>query len=157
MKKIAYTELDGSVSIVIPVAKTEIERILGSLTDEEYVNHVKEKSIPAHAQNVVDIDDLNIPSTREFRAAWKLVGNKIDFDLVKAKEIQLGRVRFARESKLSALDVLFMQAVEKGDTQKQAEIAAQKQFLRDITEPLKALDAKSIDDIKNAFPQELKS
>ena len=68
----------------------------------------------------------------------------------KAKEIWLNRYRAARAPLLSALDVAFMRAVELGDTAKQAEIAAQKQALRDVTlTPL----PEDLDGIKNTWPE----
>ena len=51
----------------------------------------------------------------------------------KAKAIWKDKWREARNPKLSALDVEFMRAVEAGDSAKQAEIAAKKQALRDVT------------------------
>lgn len=149
-----YTRPDGGVSIVYPVTKEQIEKQLGALTDEQYEAHVRERSIPIDAVNVTEVDDADIPSDREFRDAWKQLDAKIDFDLEKAKAIQLNRVRAAREPKLVELDKQFMFAIERGEDTK--EIVAQKQKLRDITEPLKALAPSSIDDIKNGFPGELK-
>lgn len=154
MKKLMYTRPDGGVSIVYPVTKEQIEKQLGALTDEQYEAHVRERSIPIDAVNVTEVDDADIPSDREFRDAWKQLDAKIDFDLEKAKAIQLNRVRAAREPKLVELDKQFMFAIERGEDTK--EIVAQKQKLRDITEPLKALAPSSIDDIKNGFPGELK-
>jgi hypothetical protein len=43
-------------------------------------------------------------------------------------------IRAERAPKLEALDVEFMRAVEAGDAEKQAEIAAKKQALRDATD-----------------------
>jgi hypothetical protein len=55
----------------------------------------------------------------------------ITVDMAKAREIQRGRIRAARQPLLAALDVEFMRAVEAGDAARQAEVAAQKQALRD--------------------------
>lgn len=150
-----YTRPDGGVSIVTPVDKAQIEINLNrQLTDEEYEAHVRERSIPVDATNVTTIEDADIPSNREFRDAWKQSDNKIDFDLEKARNIQLERMRVAREPKLAQLDKEFMLAIEKGQDTKT--IADAKQKLRDITEPLKTSELKSIDDVISAFPQELK-
>ena len=156
MKKIAYTRADGGVSIVYPVAKEQIEKVLGPLTEEQYEAHVRERSIPSDALNVHDFNDESFLADREFRDAWVSDGKTISHDLEKARDIQLKRIRLAREPKLEALDKEFMLAVEKGDDSKRNEAAAAKQALRDITEPLKALVPTSIEDIKAAFPAELK-
>jgi hypothetical protein len=52
----------------------------------------------------------------------------------KAKAIWKDKWREARKPILASLDIEFMKAVESADTAKQAEIAAQKQALRDVTQ-----------------------
>lgn len=159
MDKIAYLRPDGGVSIVHPHTKKAIESDLGiesgSMSQKAYEAHVRERSIPKEATNVVDIATVDLPPMDEFRDAWALSSNKIVYDLAKAKDIQLSQIRNARALKLSALDVSFMQAIEKGDVEAQKTIVASKEVLRNITEPLKALKASTIDDIKNAYPSEL--
>ncbi len=51
----------------------------------------------------------------------------------KAKAIWKDKWREARQPMLASLDIEFMKAVEAGDSEKQAEIASQKQALRDVT------------------------
>jgi hypothetical protein len=155
MKKIVYTRPDGGLSIVVPAAKEKLEQQLGVLSEAQYEKHVYDRSVPPDAINPREIEDSEIPSDREFRNAWKDDSNSIGFDLDKAKDIQLERIRKAREPKLVELDKEFMLALEKGSDV--SEIASKKQSLRDITEPLKALVPDNIDDIKNAFPGELKN
>lgn len=153
MEKLIYTRPDGGVSIVVPAPKEAIEKVLGPLTDAEYEAHVRERSIPADAINVTSILEVDIPTDREFRDAWAQAGSTITHNLTKAKNIQLERIRKSREPKLAELDKQFMLALETGaDT---TQIIANKQALRDITEPLKALAPVTIDDIKNAWPPSL--
>jgi hypothetical protein len=52
----------------------------------------------------------------------------------KAKAIWKDKWREARKPILASLDIEFMKAVESADTAKQAEIASQKQALRDVTQ-----------------------
>lgn len=156
MKKIAYTRLDGGVSIVIPAPKEALEKVLGPLTDEQYEAHVRKRSIPTDAINVHDVEDESFLTDREFRDAWISNGSAILHNLEKAKDIQLKRIRLARESKLEVLDKEFMLAIERGDDVAKLKVTADKQTLRDITEPLKALVPISIEDIRAAFPAELK-
>ena len=142
MKKILYTRPDGGVSIVVPTPKKDLERVLGSLTDIEYEDHVRQRSIPIDAINVRDIDDSDLPSDREFRNAWVDVTpeSTIDLDCTKAKDIQLGKLRRERDAELEKLDKEFMIALERADNDKIAAIKLKKQNLRDATNPLKALD-----------------
>jgi hypothetical protein len=155
MKKFIYTNADGSLSLVVASKKESIENILGPLTDAEYEAHIVEKSVPSDRSNVQFINDDDIPQDKEFRNAWIQNGNKIDFDLEKARIIQLQRIREAREPKLRELDIDYMRLNEsKQDT---SEVVLKKQLLRDITEPLKNMQLNSIEDVKSAFPEELKS
>ena len=58
----------------------------------------------------------------------------IKINMNKARDIWKDKWRAAREPLLKDLDVEFMRATEAGDNTKQAEIAAKKQELRDVTE-----------------------
>lgn len=155
MKRHVYTNGDGSVAIVTPAPKVELEKILGPMSDAQYEAHVLSRSIPPDAINVTPIEDVDIPSDREFRDAWKQNNNKVDFDLPKAQNIQLERIRKAREPKFAELDAEFIVALEKNkDT---TTIKARKQELRDATEAIKNITPTSIEDIKSAFPPFLRS
>lgn len=153
MKKIMFTRPDGGLSILEAASKMQIENVLGKLTDEQYKAHVW-GLVPSNAINPIEIDDNVIPASREFRDAWKHANGTIEHDLDKAKDIQLTRIRLVRESKFAELDKQYMLSLERNESADK--IIAAKQKLRDITGPLKALSPKSIDEIKNSFPEELK-
>lgn len=149
MKKIAYQRPDGGVSVVIPVSKDAIELTLKSdLTDEEYEAHVRERSIPADAINVVDIDDSALPSSREFRNAWSLSGANISEDLQKSIDIKLAAVRLERDAALSATDNDYMKALDLGDQTTLAALKVARQNLRDATNSLKDGSVKSVDELR---------
>ena len=57
----------------------------------------------------------------------------ITVNMDKAREIKKDQIREARKPMLEVLDVAYMRAVEAGDTTQQAQIAAEKQTLRDAT------------------------
>jgi hypothetical protein len=80
--------------------------------------------------------------------------NMITVDVNAAKEIWKDKFRQARKSILEKLDVEFMRALEDGDIQKQQEIAAKKQQLRDITNISLPND---LEGIKNTWPNVLNS
>lgn len=151
--RFAYTNTSGNTCVVHAAPKKDLERVFGELSDAQYKEFVINKSIPSESLYSELSDDFKLPS-REFRDAWKLSANTIEHDLEKARNIQLNRIRAAREPKLKALDLEFMLALEKGLST--AEIVTQKHALRDLTEPLKAMVLNSIDDVKAAWPQELK-
>jgi len=105
----------------------------------------------------------DVPSGKQYKIVETLeIDNNYfdayDFDaevgavvnISKAKEVHLNKFRAARNPKLQKLDIDFMKAVEAGDTAKQAEIAAQKQSLRDVTStPL----PDTLEGIKNTWPE----
>jgi hypothetical protein len=57
----------------------------------------------------------------------------ITINMSKAREIHRDRLRRMRVPKLAALDVASIRAMETNDTARLAEIAKQKQTLRDVT------------------------
>lgn len=57
----------------------------------------------------------------------------IGIDINKAKDIHKDKIREVRNPLLQAKDVEYMRAQEAGDTQKVAEVVAEKQALRDAT------------------------
>lgn len=80
----------------------------------------------------------------------------ISVDMTKAKEMVKEGLRSAREPLLQDLDIQFMRAVESGNTALQAEIAAKKQELRDITDISAITKAKTTNDLRKAWPDFLK-
>lgn len=90
-------------------------------------------AIPAGASYIA-MNAADLPEDRYFREAWKLVDGALTIDIEGAKEIQRNHWRRLRRPKLEALDLAFMQALEANDSVAQAEIAAQKTALRDVTE-----------------------
>ena len=71
----------------------------------------------------------------------------------KAKAIWKDKWREARKPLLASLDIEFMKAVESADTDKQAEIASQKQALRDVTQT--EIVGNTPEEIKAVWPSVL--
>ncbi len=76
----------------------------------------------------------SIPTNRIYRDAWTFNNTKtaVIVDIPKARDIHRAVLRIQRAPRLTALDVGYMRALERGDTIAAQEIAAQKQTLRDI-------------------------
>lgn len=72
----------------------------------------------------------------------------IRVNMDKAREIKRNHLRAERAGRLDALDVAFMRAVEAGDATAQADIAAQKQVLRDVTADPRIEAATTTDELK---------
>ncbi len=79
--------------------------------------------------------------------------NMITIDINAAKEIWKDKFRAARKPILEKLDVEYMRALEAGNIQKQQELAAIKQALRDVTN-ISLPD--TLEGIKNTWPEILK-
>lgn len=104
--------------------------------------------------------ESNIPSSREFRDAWTDDNpeDTIGINLSRAKNVQLYRLRKRREPALSEQDIEYMRGIEvedsTGDPSVKNAAAAEKQRLRDITNPLKELDPQNIAQIEALWPAE---
>ena len=103
--------------------------------------------------DVRDASSLTVPTDRTFRGAWTFNGNVVEIDMTAALAIHKDNLRAERAPRLADLDVAYMKALEAGTGA--ADIAAQKQALRDITsdarlaaattpEALKALDLATL-------------
>jgi|CXWL01.1.fsa_nt_gi hypothetical protein len=95
------------------------------------------------------VDEAVIPADREFRGAWTETDGKVVHDMAKAREIHKQRLRLDREPLMLHLDAEYMKADEIGDGVKKAEIAQEKQWLRDITSLAdQALDLEQLRAVK---------
>ena len=79
----------------------------------------------------------------------------INVNMTKAVEIKKDMIRAERAPLLADLDVQFMRAVEAGDTDAQATIAAKKQALRDATDDPAITAATTPDELKAVVPTAL--
>ena len=91
------------------------------------------------------------PSNRYFRDAWTLSGTVISEDLATAKTIFKDKIREVRKPLLEAQDVLFMKAMEDGDSTEQSTIATKKKELRDAPAASAITNAKTIAELKAAW------
>lgn len=146
MKKLMYKDLEGNLCIVNPVAKEVIESQVGPMSDEEYKALVISSSIP-EGITFKELEEADIPTTREYRDAWDDVteDTTINLDMAKVKTIELKKLRTARDEELKKLDVTYLQALEGGDPAVIDAVKAKKQALRDVTDPLKQLNATGHD------------
>jgi hypothetical protein len=111
---IIFTNESGGVSVCTPTGELDIRA-------------VKAKDTPSHS---IIVDDSALPDN-DFFDAWELSNSTVSVNLAKAKEITKSRLRTERAPLLAAQDVAFQRALETGADI--AEIAAEKQRLRDIT------------------------
>lgn len=77
--------------------------------------------------------DIEVPSDRQFRDAWKLQQGKIVVDSAKARAIHLSRIRKVRDEMLNKLDKEQLR-------QDSPELQERKQVLRDLPNNVKGLE-----------------
>jgi hypothetical protein len=140
MRKIIYSNADGSLAVVHPIRNTVGE----TLTTDAEIEQRAWDALPKDAINPQFVDESVIPTDRTFRNAWEDNGG-IKVNMPKAKDLTNDRLRAERKPLLEAQDVAFQRALESGAST--AEIVKEKQRLRDIT--------KQVDGITS--PDELKA
>ena len=96
--------------------------------------------------DVRDASSLTVPADRTFRGAWSFNGDAVDVDMTAARDIHKEYLRAERRPRIDALDVDFMQALEAGTST--AQIATDKQTLRDITDDARIASAADPDALK---------
>jgi hypothetical protein len=78
----------------------------------------------------------------------------IKINLEKALEIHKEQIRKKRNELFPVLDVQFMKALEKGNTELSTEIGLKKQELRDVTN-IETGSISTLDDLKSTWNTEL--
>lgn len=143
--RIIYTDPNtGGCSVVIPAKKESIEKSKGKMTDEEYLNHVINRSVPKGTEHRVT-HVSNVPEDRTFRGAWtdEFNTDTVDVDIVKARDIKHHQLRHIRDSKLQELDI---------ETFKGNDVEAEKQALRDLPDTLDLESITDIDELRDHMP-----
>ena len=101
--------------------------------------------------NQIDASTATVPSDRHFRGAWSLSGSVISEDMDAAKEIFKDKIREVRGPLLEAEDVVYMKALEAGDTDAQAASVTKKNALRDAPAASAITNASDIAALKAAW------
>jgi len=101
--------------------------------------------------NQVDASTVTVPSDRHFRGAWSLSGSVISEDMDAAKEIFKDKIREVRGPLLEAEDVVYMKALEAGDSDAQAASVTKKNALRNAPAASAISSASDIAALKAAW------
>ena len=99
----------------------------------------------------VDASTVTKPSDRHFREAWTLSGDVISEDMTEAKKIFQDKIREVRLPLLEAEDVVYMKALEAGDSSAQSASVAKKKALRDAPAASAISSADTIAKLKAAW------
>lgn len=97
--RIIYTRPDGGVSVVVPSPNFK-----GTMDELQAKLESRGDLVAADTPEVVD--EVEVPSDRTFRDAWKRgeQGKKLGVDMVKAKDVSHNRRRAKREEVFKPLD-----------------------------------------------------
>jgi len=132
MPFIIYPQPNGQVAVIIPTG--------------DYRDAIKDVPEGVEYAVVDDLGDLD----NDYFDAFEYQHMGISCNIDKAKAIHLDKFREARKPLLESLDVQYMRALEVNDSVKAAEIASQKQALRDVTKtPL----PDTLPEIKATWPE----
>ena len=101
--------------------------------------------------NQIDAATATVPSDRHFRGAWSLSGSVISEDMDSAKAIFKDKIREVRAPLLEAEDVVYMKALEAGDTDAQAASVTKKNNLRNAPAASAITNAANIAALKAAW------
>ena len=101
--------------------------------------------------NRISASDATKPSDRHFREAWVISGKTITEDLATAKNIFKDKIREVRKPLLEEEDVVYMKALEAGDSSAQSASVAKKKALRDAPAAKAITDADTIAKLKDAW------
>ena len=99
----------------------------------------------------IDASTATVPSDRHFRNAWSLSGTVISEDMTTAKTMFKDKIREVRKPLLEAQDVLYMKAIEDGDSSAQSTVATKKKELRDAPAASAITNADTIAKLKAAW------
>ncbi len=135
----AITMADGSVAVMQTFDEVSIEECLAKWHPVELAKVVSHRPVKVS----------DIPTDRTFRGAWVLSGEAIVHDMEKARDIKRDMLRRERGPELEALDMAALRILsESMDRSALAEIAEQKQKLRDAPASAKLDLAETPEDLK---------
>lgn len=169
--KFAITMMDGSLQVMSFVTVGRGNRLPwgASWIDSEnglWRRHPTDENVryeilktfedhPEQPQKWRMVDAALIPEDRTFRGAWEDDGEKIIHNMEKAREIHRERIHYARQGKIKELDVAYQRADEDGNPDGKRAVVAKKQILRNLPDATEIRNAKTPEDLKAFWPEDL--
>jgi len=124
-------------------------------TEDEFVQRIREKDVPADAPNVTIVELEDLPG-RKFRNAWKQdAEGKPTVDMPKARNLHMDRIRVIRNEELQKEDINFQRAIEADDASAKTSVATKKQTLRDLPATFDLSGADTDEELDALWPSEL--
>lgn len=134
-------------------------------TDTEFCQRLIDggHDVPAEAREVAIVDAADIPADRTFRNAWRGARDAaepvalgcVHVCMAAARNLHRDAIRAVRATKMAALDVAYMRALERGLSGEMTRITARKQALRDAPADPAIEAAKTPEELKAVWPAAL--
>lgn len=140
------------------------DRALAPVSEGGYgmtIEQIAAKDVPAGCDYRITTRD-KVPADRTFRNCWTddFDTETVDVCMKKAKSQRMNEIREIRNKKLQGLDAEEIKAQSKAllnnDSADLAEVAAQKQTLRDLPQNIDLESISTPDELKAFIPDELK-
>lgn len=152
--RIVHMTADGRCAVSEP---SETFRRPGESDPSLFARVIESLRRPGHPDGIPDgvepviLHKDDVPGDVYYRAARKLEGGKIVWNMEKARAMHADRIRAARAPMLAALDVQMLRAIGSGD-KPDASIETEKQRLRDAPADPAIAAAKTIEELHAAWP-----
>lgn len=117
----------------------------------EVIEHEVRRALP-DAVSWRRVEPSDIPTRRDYRAAWRDTGSAVDHDMSKARQLKREQLRTRRKALLAELDSQSMRAIEDGDASASARVRQAKQRLRDLPADPRIESARSIEQLDAIEP-----
>lgn len=132
---------------LIPAEQSEVSIV--PVRDDTSIQDVISKYKPERIEAILSITEVPVDTFfrgHPYRNALKFNAGTFSFDIEKAKELHMGKIRVARDEKLEELDLQTLKGID---------VQAEKQVLRDIPQNFDLSKAKTLEELSVLWPAEL--
>ena len=154
MKVLVFSAPGGGVAVDWPGPK-----FVASFKSEAAGLAALQSDIAKRGGTDIEIVEHTVLPSREFRDAWQRdvspAPEPIKFDMAKARDIHMDRIRKAREPEFEKADNELKVAEDSGDAAEIARIRAKRQALRDIPQTFDLSGAITPEELAALWPAEL--
>lgn len=140
----------GYVSIITPSANAQENGL--TLDEIAKVTINSTYKLPEDTPYYI-IEEEELPN-EDFKDAWELTGEWVDVKMSKARVIHMDRIRIKRNEKLDDIDLEIKKAEDNGANVQS--LRSKRKILRDIPQTFDLEKYTTPDQLKNAWPEQLK-
>lgn len=126
--------------------------VLEQESEEAWIERIRAKDLPKDATNVRIVERSDLPAKDEFRNAMR---HDLTFDMEHCRAIWKEKMRSSRKPKLDDLDRQWHRATGGKKSAEADAVEAKRQALRDVTDDPRLAAAKTKEDLKRVWHEEL--